>query len=71
VQLEQGFLQHIARLVRSKVIITARIMPWVVEKHSFLHAKAPFIWMNGAWPCFGLHPSVGASLLAMVVNDNA
>ncbi|MNO86688.1 hypothetical protein D3C76_780960 [compost metagenome] len=39
VQLEQGFLQHVARLVRSKVIITARIMPWVVEKHSLYTQK--------------------------------
>ena len=43
VQLEQGFLQHVARLVRSKSVITARIMPWVVEKHSFLRTKAPLM----------------------------
>ena len=48
VQLEQGFLQHVARLVRSKIIITARIMPWVGGMPCLLRTKAPFIWMNGA-----------------------
>jgi hypothetical protein len=31
------------------MIITARIMPWVIEKPSLLRTKAPFIWMNGAF----------------------
>src|SRR5690349_22694775 len=29
----------------------------VVEKHSFLRTKAPFMWVNGALPDFSLHPS--------------
>jgi hypothetical protein len=28
--------------VRSEIVITARIMPWVIEKRSFLRRKAPF-----------------------------
>jgi hypothetical protein len=28
--------------VRSKIVFTARIMPWVIEKRSLLRTKAPF-----------------------------